>query len=410
MWPQCGPRKRQGTAMATIQKRTRNGKTTYRVRYRDPGGTQRSRTFDLKGVADNFARDIETKRQTGGILDPTLGAVHLNDWYTQTRGQGARGPLAPTSIAFEDVIWNHHLKPRFGGYRLTDLTRTEIQDWINDLTTTRIGKDDHQHAMSPASIRKIGGCLRRLLALAVLDDRITTNPYTKVRFPKMDDDERRFLTPGELVRLEAAFPDPHKIIVPFLAQTGLRIGELAGLQWGDIDHLRLTVRVRRNFTEEGGYGPPKTRAGRREVPTLTRDLSDRLAILRGDAPDGAQVFTSPDGGPLRPRNWRRRIFDPAVTKAKLADPQPTPHALRHTAVALWIAGGVTDHYKLIKWAGHASTAMLYRVYGHLFDVNDETAAAVRESFTALRSEAVANEARRTANGSNVVDIATAQRI
>lgn len=91
-----------------------------------------------------------------------------------------------------------------------------------------------------------------------------------------------------------------------------------------------------------------------------------------------------DGGPLRPAAFRARVWKPAVKAAKLADPAPTPHSLRHTAVAHWIAAGV-EPFKLAKWAGHRSVATIYRVYGHLLDVD---ATAEREALSRMRAAAV----------------------
>ena len=104
------------------------------------------------------------------------------------------------------------------------------------------------------------------------------------------------------------------------------------------------------------------------VPTLTREVGARLEALRGE-PDGF-VFTSPKGGPLRPAAFRSRIWKPAVTSAELSKPLPTPHSLRHAAVAHWIAAGV-EPYRLATWAGHRSAATIYSMYGHM--ISDDRA-------------------------------------
>ncbi|MGZ4676007.1 MAG: tyrosine-type recombinase/integrase [Acidimicrobiia bacterium] len=123
--------------------------------------------------------------------------------------------------------------------------------------------------------------------------------------------------------------------MPFVADTGLRIGEAAGLRWRDLDLRAGTVRVREVLVEVHGtatFGPPKTSAGRRTVPTLTDEVAERMQ--RG-AQDGF-VFTGPQGGPLRPSLFRRRVCHPAIDAAALGEPDPTPHALRRTAVAHWM--------------------------------------------------------------------------
>jgi integrase len=114
--------------------------------------------------------------------------------------------------------------------------------------------------------------------------------------------------------------------------------------------------------------------------------------LRG-AP-GDFVFRSGAGGPLRPSAFRRRVWHPAVEAAGLGDPVPTPHSLRHTAIAHWIAAGI-EPYKLAKWAGHRSVATIYRVYGHLLEVD---ATVEREALSAMRAAAI----EKRAEGGQVV--------
>ena len=81
---------------------------------------------------------------------------------------------------------------------------------------------------------------------------------------------------------------------------------------------------------------------------------------------------------MSPDNWRARVWRPAVERAGLADPKPTPHALRHTAVALWIGAGA-DRYTVSQWAGHTDASFTERVYGHLWKKDhSETRAAIAE--------------------------------
>lgn len=157
------------------------------------------------------------------------------------------------------------------------------------------------------------------------------------------------------------------------AYTGLRFGELAGLQRGDIDPLRGTLTVRRGVVEVAGridVGEPKTNASRRTIalsPWLAEDLAAHLA----DATT-LYVFSSPNGGPLRRGNFRSRVWVPATVRAGL---EGVPfHSLRHTHAAMLIAAGV--HVKTIQARlGHASITTTMNVYGHLFDGLDEAAAA-----------------------------------
>ena len=98
------------------------------------------------------------------------------------------------------------------------------------------------------------------------------------------------------------------------------------------------------------------------------------------------LFAGPHCGALTAHNWRERVWHPAVKSAGLADPQPTPHALRHTAVALWIAAGVVEPLELSSYAGHSSVQVTYSVYGHLLPHDAEP---VRAALEAIRKAAKA---------------------
>ncbi len=92
-------------------------------------------------------------------------------------------------------------------------------------------------------------------------------------------------------------------------------------------------------------------------PTIGRRHDRTLRHM----PDPAR---RPRGGYLRRSLFRRRVWQPALVRAGLADPQPTPHDLRHTAVALMVAAGM--HVKLVQVRlGHSSIRTSLDTYGHL---------------------------------------------
>ena len=126
------------------------------------------------------------------------------------------------------------------------------------------------------------------------------------------------------------------------------------------------------------------------MPTLTVEVAERLAERAdtfGLGPDDF-VWQGEDGGVLRPSVFRGRVWKPAMDVASLADPQPTPHSLRHTAVAHWIAAGA-EPLEVSRWAGHRSIATIYNVYGHLLQTD---ASGARAALSALRATATANRA------------------
>ena len=69
--------------MASIQKRIRNNRTSYRVRYRDPSGKPRSKSFRRLVDAERFARTVEIEKEKGTWVDPKAGRITLDEWREQ---------------------------------------------------------------------------------------------------------------------------------------------------------------------------------------------------------------------------------------------------------------------------------------------------------------------------------------
>jgi integrase len=122
-----------------------------------------------------------------------------------------------------------------------------------------------------------------------------------------------------------------------------------------------------------------------------------LAVLCEGKGPGDLVFTSPRGGLLGYRTFRRRAFDPAA--AGIGVPDLTPHKLRHSAASLAISSGA--NVKVVQqMLGHTSAAMTLDLYGHLF-ADDLDAVAAR--LDQARASALA-EQDRNRTGTEVVTL------
>jgi integrase len=159
--------------------------------------------------------------------------------------------------------------------------------------------------------------------------------------------------------------------VPVLALAGLRWGELAGLQVGDLisvpgPGLRLSRAV---LASEGGgalYVDTLKNHRARTVPLVAElvPIIDRWSA--GKEPQ-AWLFAAPGGGPLRESNWKRSVGWRAA-KVTAGVPDVRVHDLRHTAASLWLAAGA-DPKVVQRVLGHATAAMTMDLYGHLVDTS-----------------------------------------
>ena len=341
----------------------------FQARWRDATGHQRSATFETPDAAYSHAVNGSDPAASGGA------GVTVGQWAPrwQAAAQGR-----PSSVARDDSYLRTHVLPGFGNRDLAEITTWDIQEWISGLG----------ERLAPGSIHKVVGVLSKLMGAAMAAGLIEANPCKGVVLPRIESTEARFLTPTEVHRLDQVIGEtaPHWAeLVPLLVDTGLRIGEAAALTVGDVDLDGGSIRVHRNLVEVRGHihlGAPKSRHGVRTVPMLTESTADRLRarIDRLRLTDSDPMLGATAGGYMRPSLLRSRVFRPAMRRSGI-EGRVTPHTLRHTAIALWIAAGVADPYKLSRWAGHRDPGTIYRIYGHLLP---EDTTGYRRQLEALR--------------------------
>jgi integrase len=172
-------------------------------------------------------------------------------------------------------------------------------------------------------------------------------------------------------RLEALFV--------LAVNSGLRQGELFGLQWRDVDLTEKQVRVRHSLEELDGklrLKEPKSDKSRRTVD-LPASASEALAghrkrmLAEGHYAPDQPVFCDTDGGWLRKSNFIRRVYAPLLTKAKI---EGVPfHGWRHFHASYHIELG-TNVKVLQERLGHADVSTTMRFYVHTRDENHRHAA------------------------------------
>lgn len=180
-----------------------------------------------------------------------------------------------------------------------------------------------------------------------------------------------------------SFGARQRALVVLLAGTGLRISEALGLQVGDVDFLRGTLRVERQRDSRAeGFIPPKTRSSVRTVP-LGRVVVDELAAhlaAYGPADDGS-IFTDELDQALTYSGWKP-LWRALGSNYKT-------HDLRHYAASALIAGGASvKQVQMI--LGHASAAVTLGVYAHLWPGDDDRARGILDAALAdcVRTKAV----------------------
>lgn len=336
--------------MANIAKRD-DGR--WRARYRDARGNEHARHFARKIDAQQWIDSVTTAVRTGAYVDPTDSRITFGNWAP--RWLATKVNLKATTRATYENLLQNHVLPSWQTAPLADITHESVAAWVAELT---------KRGLSASTVRQIHRVFSLALDLAVRDGRLARNPCTGVPLPRAGRADPVFLTHDEVDALAVGAGD-HRLVILFLAYTGVRFGELAALRMRHLDLLRRRATIAEAVAEVHGktvFSTPKNHQSRRvSIPRFLVD--DLAALVAGRAPDDF-VFTAPQGGVLRLRNFRRAGFEPAVNAAGLSG--ITPHSLRHTAASLAIAAGA--NVKVVQtMLGHKSATMTLDLYGHLFE-------------------------------------------
>jgi integrase len=292
-----------------------------------------------------------------------------------------RTRLAPSTFEGYRLNLRRHVLPRLGARTLSSLRTEDIDRLIAELEAE--GK-------APGTVRNVVVPLRKMLADAVRQGLLLANPAARADLPPAQEFAGKEIPPehADAIRsalVELAPNDPLRnerdlFYVHFFdvaLGTGLRLGELRGLQWSDVDRERRLIRVERAYSRDE-LRRPKTQSGVRAVPLFPsveaalRELAAR-AVERGRYAPGELVFASPRGTPLQPSNFRQRVWEPALRLAGLEEDGYRFHDLRHTCVSRLVAAGAD--VKLVQAvAGHANPLITLKRYSHLLDARVTEAA------------------------------------
>lgn len=260
-------------------------------------------------------------------------------------------------------IFKNHLLPAFGAMRLSEISARDIERYKAAKLDDTAGK-----AFSAKSINNQLAVLRTILRTAMNWQVILSVPfYREIKLPEQT---MRYLTPEESFRLIQAADGQFQVMVALALNTGLRIGELIGLKWTDIDLEIGRLVVNRNDWK-GIIGLPKG-GKRREIPlngTATRYLKSLIPA------SFEWVFHRTEGSRLTHAICRRPIHK----ACRLAALEPFQwHTLRHTFAAQLVSKGVSLRAVQIL-LGHANQATTER-YAHLTPHVTKDAVRVLENF------------------------------
>ena len=323
------------------------------------GTLGRLRRSEVIGTVAEFP----TRRKAMQVLSQKLRAINRGDarpQSIQTFGDFVKNDWMPVILpTLKYATQKHyryvldvHLIPAFGKSQLRDLTRENLQGFLSRKLNGGLSWETVHHF-------KCG--LSKVLGAAEEWGFVTENVAQKTKLPRRQyGPERVVLSPVQVQRLADALREPVRSFALLLVLTGLRVGELLALRWGNVDLNARLLRVVETVYD-GHFDKPKTKRGMRTIPIGAATV-ELLTARRPVAPDvKALVFAKRDGTPLERWNLLRKHLKPAAKKSGL--PGVTWHLLRHShATMLDIAG--TPIGTMQSLLGHSAPEITREIYLH----------------------------------------------
>ncbi|WP_409306067.1 tyrosine-type recombinase/integrase [Peribacillus sp. SCS-155] len=374
----------------SIEKR---GNNSYRLIVSLGYGPDGKRIKKTKTVKANGKREAEkllaqfvTEVEAGEYIAPEkmLFSRFVEEWESKY----AKKNLSPSTL----TTYKHHLKnhilPYFGHKNLDKISPMSVITFLNDLSEPGRRKDGKEASLSTATVEYNHRILKNIFQRATEWKVIKVSPLQDIKKPKVHQRETGVYNQEEAKLLLARLKSESlmwQVFIHLAITTGMRRGELIGLEWDHVDFIGNTIHIKQSLTYVNGeyiIKEPKTKNSKRTV-AIPENVMDMLKIYyekwRANKEGCANVwaegnhcflFTAFNGKPLHPssvKNWWNRF----IRKNELK--YIRFHDLRHTSASLLINKGV--HMKVISnRLGHADIRTTMNIYGHVLQDAEKAAA------------------------------------
>jgi integrase len=348
--------------------------------------------------------NVVVKHERGERAAPARQTVAeaSDEWLAAQAGR-----LRPRTLqTYRTHLREHVLKSKLGRQTGPTLGSRKVNSVKAHDVALLVG-ELRDKGLSPWSVHGVLSPLSALFQYAIQNEWTERNPVRaldKGQRPRIERKNRRILSGEEIARLLAATPERYRLALSTAVYTGVRVGELCGLVWGNVDFDAGLVRVEKQLGRDGVRVEPKTPQAVREVvlmpqlePLLKAHKEEAFAAGRARQTD--PVFASETGTPLSIRNLTRRGLEKAAVdaglapsreerkKAKAANIEPTEppltmHTLRRTFASHLILDLKLDAVQVSRQMGHAKPSITQNEYADLFDRarhHDEIREAMRAS-------------------------------
>lgn len=169
-------------------------------------------------------------------------------------------------------ILNNIILPPLGSSRLRDIKPLHLKKILND-----------KSGLSASYLKKIYNIMHEMFECAKQNGLIAINPADGITLPKSKPAEKRRALTKQEREFMLLVAETHRggIFVKIMLYCGLRPGEVAALQWKNIDFPKQIIKIDSALKQSGAIGPPKSKAGKRIVP-IPKILFQNLKQIAGN--------------------------------------------------------------------------------------------------------------------------------
>ncbi|WP_148311201.1 tyrosine-type recombinase/integrase [Rhodococcus opacus] len=342
----------------------------WRARYVDDQGREHAKGFDRKPDAEAWLEQITAAQVTGNYVDPQRGKITFASFYREwsSRQVWVPGTVQAMNLAANSVPFSH--------VAMADLRPSHLETWVKAM---------QDKPLAPGTIKTRFNNVRSVLRAAKRDKVLGEDPTLGVTLPRRRRAEAAMVipTPEQVGALIRESSESFRAFTALCSFAGLRLGECAALQVGDIDFLRREIRVERQVQRANGHRveirAPKY-GSERIIPVPSGLLELVAEHIRLHTPNGEPtrwLFPGDGDHPMHQNSvghrWR------VARKAAGADDLHL-HSLRHFYASGLIASGC-DVVTVQRALGHSSATVTLSTYSHLWPTAaDRTRAAADALF------------------------------
>lgn len=300
--------------------------------------------------------------------------------------------VKPSTVSSYEATIRNHLQPGLGAIRLDSLTTHDIQEFYNSLHSP----SESRNALSSKTIKNIHGILHHALEQAMLNNYIRSNPSNACVIPKAIKKKVKPMNEHQIADFLKAIKG-HKYENMFLVAlfTGMRQGEVCGLQWECVDFTDGTILIDKQLQslrsgvrgDKEKYALVPTKNGKERTITAAPYVMDVLWQVKKEQDlnrkhnsdlfqDNGLVFTDEFGTRITPQALYRAF---KLVVCELGMPTVRFHDPRHSYAVVSLKSG--DDVKTVQEnLGHATAAFTLDVYGHVTEKMKKDSADRMQAF------------------------------